>query len=128
MADEPTPLGRALTTDRVLGNGRGVNLRDSSLFRESPPIDPFEHNLRDAFDEMVELLVKKRKAYGPGNLVQFGSLGIAVRASDKVYRLANLLQSGEKTSADGESIEDAFRDLCGYGILGLLHERGKLVT
>jgi hypothetical protein len=93
----------------------------------SPDLVVFETNLRAAFEEMVALLLAKRQAYGPGNLVRFGAISIVIRASDKIDRLANLLKAGETTSADGESIEDAFRDLVGYGVLGLLHERGKLV-
>jgi hypothetical protein len=107
----------------------GVVTGTSSHYDAVPPDPPgpFEVALYDAFDEMIGLLVKKRKAYGPGNLVRFGAIGIVIRASDKIDRLANLLKAGETTSADGESIEDAFKDLVGYGVLGLLHQRGKLI-
>lgn len=87
----------------------------------------FEANLRDAFEEMVRLLVAKRRSYGPANLVRFGSAGIVIRAGDKVDRLWRLVQSGSSVSADGDTIDDAFRDLVGYGVLGLLHRQGNLV-
>lgn len=90
-------------------------------------LDEFENNLRDAFDEMVTLLVAKRKSYGPANLVRFGPLGIVIRASDKIDRLSNLTRSAETASVDGDTVEDAWKDLVGYGVLGLLHQRGRLV-
>lgn len=95
--------------------------------QEPPPTDRFERELDTAFNEMIDLLVKKRQAYGPHNLIRFGGIGIAIRASDKIDRLANLYQRGEVESADGECIEDAFKDLIGYGVLGLLYARGTLV-
>lgn len=88
---------------------------------------PFERELDDAFAEMKALLIAKRQAYGPSNLIRFGGMGIVIRAGDKVDRLANLYKAGETVSADGDTIEDAFRDLCGYGVLGLLYQRGRLV-
>lgn len=116
MAAPPSDLSRSLDAPTT-----------AYTYDPGPPPDPFEVALVEAFNEMIQLLLKKRKAYGPGNLVRFGGMGIVIRASDKIDRLANLLKAGETVSADGDSIEDAFMDLCGYGVLGLLHERGKLV-
>lgn len=91
-------------------------------------LEQFEKNLTEAFDEMKALLISKRKAYGPSSLIRFGGMGIAIRASDKIDRLANMYKAGESDSADGESIEDAFKDLCGYGVLGLLYARDRLIS
>jgi hypothetical protein len=79
-------------------------------------------------DEMAVLLENKRKSYGPHNLTRFGTIGIAIRASDKVERLATLLNAGNTVAADGDSIEDAWMDLIGYGILGLMYTRLQINT
>jgi hypothetical protein len=90
-------------------------------------LDVFRARLADVSDEMIALLLSKRKSYGPHNLIRFGAMGIVIRASDKIDRLATMLKAGETASDDGDSIEDAFKDLIGYGILGLLYQRDKLV-
>jgi hypothetical protein len=90
-------------------------------------LELFRDRLDDVAEEMVNLLISKRKSYGLHNLVRFGAIGIVIRASDKVDRLATMLKAGETASADGDSIEDAFKDLVGYGILGLLYHRGMLL-
>ncbi len=87
---------------------------------EQLDIQQFEQEVRARFDEMAELLVRKRKSYGPSNLVRFGPIGIAIRAGDKVDRLATMCQNNEQSTADGESMEDAWMDLIGYGVLGLM--------
>jgi hypothetical protein len=81
----------------------------------------FAQHLDLIFEGMKELLLRKRRAYGTTNLTRFGAIGIVIRASDKIDRLANLHKSGDPVSADGESAEDAWRDLIGYGALGLIH-------
>lgn len=81
----------------------------------------FANRLDLHFQEMTKLLVSKRRSYGADNLVRFGGLGIVIRASDKIDRLSQMYQRGEYASADGDSMEDAWRDLIGYGVLGLIH-------
>ena len=86
----------------------------------------FRERLESRFAEMTDLLCQKREAYGPANLVQFGGVGIAIRASDKVSRLATMYRNSQVEAADGDTLDDTWRDLCGYGILGLMHEKGEL--
>lgn len=90
---------------------------------EQQPIDEFSLSAQRVADEIAALLVRKRGSYGPHNLTRFGPLGILVNANNKVERLATLLEAKSDVSPDGDSIEDAWMDLIGYGILGLLYYR-----
>ena len=69
-------------------------------------------------NELAELLIRKRKDYGPGNLAEFGDFGVLVRVSDKFHRLKTLLGSGAEPA--NESIEDTWQDVAGYSILALM--------
>lgn len=72
------------------------------------------------FDDMTSLLIAKRRSYGPHNLTRFGPIGIIIRASDKIDRLTTMCQNDTVASADGDTMDDAWRDLIGYAVLGLL--------
>ena len=69
--------------------------------------------------ECVQLLDDKQKDYGPGNISRFGAKGLSVRLFDKVERLANLLMDSNKTPKN-ESLEDTFKDIANYGLIGLM--------
>ena len=69
--------------------------------------------------ECVRLLDKKQKDYGPKNITRFGVRGVSVRLYDKVERLANLLMDRNE-SPQNESLEDTFRDITNYGLIGLM--------
>jgi len=89
-----------------------------------PPIrrpETFEGAIDHALAEMRALMISKNRDYGPGNISAFGEFGVVVRASDKVHRLANLLQSGKQP--EHEKIEDTWLDLANYGLIGLLCRR-----
>jgi len=79
----------------------------------------FERDLETRFAEMTGLLIRKRAAYGTTNLEMFGGMGIVVRANDKVQRLAQMYMRQSEIAGDGELMEDAWRDLLGYAVLGL---------
>ena len=44
---------------------------------------------------------------------------------DKIARIVNLTKDGKKISAENEPLEDSFKDIANYGIIGLLVLRGK---
>ena len=50
--------------------------------------------------------------------------GIVVRLTDKVCRMTVMVLQGE-TDKLGESITDTFKDIVGYGLIGLLWLNGK---
>jgi len=72
-------------------------------------------------EEVQDLLVQKRHDYGPGNIPKFGEKGVVVRLFDKAERLANLVW--EDKAPNFEAVEDTWKDVIGYGILGLLEHR-----
>ena len=74
--------------------------------------------------ECVSLLDSKQKDYGPGNISRFGVKGLSVRLYDKVERLANLLMDKEEPP-ENESLEDTFKDIANYGLIGLMLLRDK---
>ena len=73
-------------------------------------------------DEMRETLWKKQRDYGPGNISDFGELGVLVRANDKMARLKNLHKAGIAPS--NESVEDSWLDLANYAVIALMLRRG----
>ena len=86
-------------------------------------------------DEMYETFARKHMDYGLQNISLGGDLtkendkkfsltGLAIRLTDKVSRLRNLLVNG-KSFVKGEGMEDTFLDVANYGIIGLLVGRDK---
>lgn len=91
----------------------------------SEPLD-IEIHAYDLTEELVELLVSKHKDYGPKNISDSpgGPLnGLRVRMHDKLARINNLIDSGK--NPNHESLEDSFKDMANYAIIGLLVMRGK---
>jgi hypothetical protein len=97
-------------------------LKDSSVARELH----LEVNLSNLSRELNDLLLSKHKDYGPKNISQApgGPInGLRVRMHDKLARINNLIDSG--ASPEHESLEDSFKDMANYAIIGLLVLRGK---
>ena len=85
--------------------------------------------------EMYEMFAAKHMDYGLNNISLGGDLnniedkkfsltGLAIRLTDKISRLKNLLING-KNFVKGEGMEDTFIDIANYGIIGLLVGRDK---
>jgi hypothetical protein len=100
----------------------------------TPPIKPvkisaFEEDVNDIAFELVQLLLQKHKDYGPKNINQspYGAIqGLVVRMWDKIARIVNLTSRGRH--AENEPLEDSFKDLANYAIIGLMVQRGKWPT
>jgi hypothetical protein len=75
--------------------------------------------------ENVKLADEKQQDYGPNNILYSGEMGIAVRCQDKICRLKHLLEKDGKINH--ESLEDTYRDLANYAMIGLLLHRGQWV-
>lgn len=76
--------------------------------------------------ELSELLLSKHRDYGPKNISDApgGPInGLRVRMHDKLARINNLTDSG--ADPKHESLEDSFKDMANYAIIGLLVLRGK---
>jgi hypothetical protein len=98
------------------------NSQGSSVARELH----LEVNLSNLSRELQDLLLSKHKDYGPKNISQApgGPInGLRVRMHDKLARINNLIDSG--ASPEHESLEDSFKDMANYAIIGLLVLRGK---
>jgi hypothetical protein len=96
--------------------------KDSIVARELH----LEVNLSNLSQELSNLLLSKHKDYGPKNisLAPGGAInGLRVRMHDKLARINNLVDSG--ASPEHESLEDSFKDMANYAIIGLLVLRGK---
>ena len=85
--------------------------------------------------EQYELFCRKQHDYGPGNIsvgtqlqtsdeIKLSLTGLWFRMNDKIQRLKNLVVLGEPDTV-GESVEDTFKDLSVYGIIGQIVQQGK---
>ena len=91
----------------------------------SSPVN-FDNDVAEVTSGLFDLLIKKHKDYGPKNISQSpgGPLnGLRVRMWDKLARINNLVESGAKP--ENESLEDSFKDMANYAIIGLLVLQGK---
>ena len=88
--------------------------------------EEFEAEVKKIFDEAYILLLRKHNDYGPKNIADApgGAInGLRVRMHDKLARINNLVDS--KKSPEHESLEDSFKDMANYAIIGLLVLRDK---
>jgi hypothetical protein len=91
----------------------------------------FREAVEETFFELQDLLLSKHKDYGPSNIAEApgGAInGLRVRMHDKLARINNLYEYMEDTGGfqpQHESIEDSFKDMANYAIIGLLVLRGK---
>lgn len=124
MADY-NPLGRT----RAEREGVCCGGKDVSGDSTHSSIDwvEFELTVRDTMQELGDLLIKKHRDYGAKNISNspYGATqGLVVRMWDKIARIVNLTKGGN-TTAENEPLEDSFKDIANYGIIGLLVLRGK---
>jgi hypothetical protein len=118
MADY-NPLGGA-RLPHFTGTIRGGTVEDH--FIDSS----FEFEVAKTYQELVDLLISKHKDYGPKNIADApgGAInGLRVRMHDKLARINNLVDSGK--DPEHESLEDSFKDMANYAVIGLLVLRGK---
>ena len=88
--------------------------------------DPFVEDVENTLTELANLLISKHKDYGPKNisLSPGGPLnGLRVRMWDKLARINNLTDTNK--DPEHESLEDSFKDMANYAIIGLLVLRGS---
>jgi len=86
----------------------------------------FTVDVMNIYEELQELLFSKHKDYGPKNISHSpgGPLnGLRVRLHDKLARLNNLVDTN--AAPEHESLEDTFKDMANYAIIGLLVLQGK---
>jgi len=82
--------------------------------------------IRDACDELRDLLIRKNHDYGDSFAQQYAKYGLMsamIRMDDKMRRLETLVD-GEQAQV-AESIEDTLTDLAGYALLALVEARAE---
>lgn len=79
----------------------------------------YTERLDSVLNEIRAKLIEKHERYGPDNLKKHGLFGIAVRSSDKLARIENLLKDPNLGTAD-ETHRDTWVDLAGYAIQALV--------
>ena len=90
-----------------------------------------ETHMSNTVKELTDLLLSKHRDYGPKNisLAPGGAInGLRVRMHDKLARINNLYEYMEDTKGfqpQHESLEDSFKDMANYAIIGLLVLRGQ---
>lgn len=85
-----------------------------------------DNEVTQVTQELGDLLLSKHRDYGPRNISDApgGPInGLRVRMHDKLARINNLVDSG--ATPEHESLEDSFKDMANYAIIGLLVLRGK---
>lgn len=90
------------------------------------PDQTFAESVWQVMDDIGNLLITKQLDYGPGNInnAYGGPInGLLVRIGDKFERLKNLFNKEQKPNF--ESIEDSFKDLANYAVIGILIQKGK---
>jgi hypothetical protein len=86
----------------------------------------FEYHVGKTYQELLDLLLSKHKDYGPKNISDSpgGPVnGLRVRMHDKLARINNLVDTSR--NPEHESLEDSFKDMANYAIIGLLVLRGE---
>jgi len=125
MADY-NPLGKSRDEREALRSS--TRDFDNNPTHSAVDWDEFELNVRQVMTELGDLLIKKHKDYGPKNISNspYGATnGLVVRMWDKIARIVNLTKDGKMVNAENEPLEDSFKDIANYGIIGLLVLRGK---
>ena len=111
--------------------------------KTTPTVEAFETEYPELSEEfkqitieMYEMFAAKHMDYGLNNISlggdilnnksdkKFSLTGLAIRLTDKISRLRNLLVNG-KNYVKGEGMEDTFIDVANYGIIVLLVGRDK---
>jgi hypothetical protein len=118
-SDESRTEGIIIRQGRFSPSG---DTKDSSAARAVH----LEVHLGQLTKELNDLLLSKHKDYGPKNISQApgGAInGLRVRMHDKLARINNLVDSG--ATPEHESLEDSFKDMANYAIIGLLVLRNR---
>ena len=102
-------------------NDEGQEFCEACFAREYPQryeaekkssVVSFEDHLENVLVEINDMMVGRHEKYGPGNIAEFGPLGILVRMSDKFSRLKN----GQENH-DDETVENTLDDVIGYALI-----------
>lgn len=113
-------LDRRIQSVASLVSKLGVNVDDEILGNKLVALGPIAATELDTMgmwspNMIGKMLARKQHDYGHGNINAFGMIGVAVRMSDKVARLQNLIARGAE--AENESLTDTWLDIVGYAVI-----------
>jgi hypothetical protein len=120
MADYKSLGGSRIKSDQLQHQGKSIE------YKPKRPTLEFADEVRIIYDELMSLLLSKHRDYGPRNISDApgGAInGLRVRMHDKLARINNLVDS--KNEPEHESLEDSFKDMANYAIIGMLLLRDK---
>jgi hypothetical protein len=133
---------REIMSAKGMGSGYPHEFNSTKRVQPDPVVEEFEleypelsTEFKKIQKEMYEMFARKHMDYGLNNIALGGDLtqksdktfsltGLAIRLTDKISRLKNLLVNG-RNFVKGEGMEDTFLDVANYGIIGLLVGRDK---
>jgi hypothetical protein len=116
---------KSLSGPRIKGEQLSHRERAPEYKPKRPTLE-FEDEVKIIYDELMSLLLSKHRDYGPRNIADApgGAInGLRVRMHDKLARINNLVDS--KNEPEHESLEDSFKDMANYAIIGMLLLRDK---
>lgn len=82
-----------------------------------------EEKLCLVMQEYLSLWKNKQRKYGHNNIASMGKPGLVIRMNDKLQRLKRFVFEGVTGDVEG-SEEDAWLDMAGYALMGVMVNRG----
>ena len=128
-AGETVSSGRQILDNndrRAVTKPKPVEDEQYAAARKASAESRFVSDVTLIYTELEDLLLSKHKDYGPSNISNApgGALnGLRVRMHDKLARINNLVDNNR--DPEHESLEDSFKDMANYAIIGLLVLRGE---
>ena len=123
-------------SSREISNAKSGTPTNSSVNVFEKEYPELSEEFKKIQQEQYEMFASKHLDYGLSNIAlggdivnnegdkKFSLTGLAIRLTDKISRLRNLMVNG-KNYVEGEGMEDTFIDISNYGIIGLLVGRNK---
>ena len=143
MSDIIKKFEETMSDREIMDAKNGKSTTYDLKVQTSPTVGEFEleypelsREFKNIQNEMYEMFAAKHMDYGLNNIALGGDIlnnkadktfsltGLAIRLTDKISRLKNLLVNG-RNFVKGEGMEDTFLDIANYGIIGLLVGRNK---
>lgn len=99
--------------------------------------ESFEDIAEGIYGELLDLLVERQAKYGATNIEQQGLYGVLVRIrDDKISRIQRALNGRiehgrvvlddiDVGGEEGDTLEDAYKDLANYAVISLMLLRGQ---
>ena len=77
--------------------------------------------------DCIKLFDDKQQDYGSDNIAATRQIGIAGRLQDKVARMRHILMKAIRgdDNINNESLEDTYKDVANYGMIGWILHKGK---